>query len=290
MDLHLNDDWATSAVFSPSLARQQQHQAKEWSYIDQWLQAKYHPRPVPPFERNMDTLRALTALAAANEAADEERASQLEFKQNILSSYRPKRPDDKIIRIREGLNRDAGKALDSVASASVKLGADLGNVSQNREALLYLTKEECQIEHSILPEEQTLKTLVADIQEAEESLRKFHSEAYETPKDLPAKLAEWTRTIKILQQKSAEYKDRATSLQNAYRRNPPRYTIENLVELENEILELQDHVRSLNGQVKAYTLLPPDPKAAQRKIEEAKEELEMLKSQREELYQGLARS
>ncbi|KAK6527904.1 hypothetical protein TWF281_009168 [Arthrobotrys megalospora] len=290
MDLHLNDDWATSAVFSPSLARQQQHQAKEWSYVDQWLQAKYHPRPVPPFERNIDTLRALTALATANEAADEERASHLEFKQNILSSYRPKRPDDKVIRLREGLNRDASKALDSIAGASVRLGADFGAISQNREALLYLTKEECEVEHSILPEEQTLKTLIADIEQAEESLRKFQSEAYETPNDLPAKVAEWTRTIKILQQKSAEYKDRATSLQNAYRRNPPRYTVENLVELEGEVLELQDHVQSLNGQVKAYTLLPPDPKAAQRKIEEAKQELERLKSQREELYQGMARS
>ncbi|KAK6360725.1 hypothetical protein TWF730_006852 [Orbilia blumenaviensis] len=290
MELHLNDDWASSAVFSPSLARQQQHQAKEWSYVDQWLQAKYHPRPVPPFERNIDTLRALTAIATANEAADEERSSHLEFKQNILSSYRPKRPDDKIIRIREGLNRDASKALDSIAGASVRLGADFGGAAQNREALLYLTKEECEVEHSILPEEQTLKTLIADIQEAEESLRRFQSEAYETPKDLPAKLAEWTRTIKILQQKSAEYKDRATSLQNAYRRNPPRYTVENMVELESEVVELQGHVRNLNGQVKAYTLLPPDPRAAQRKIEEAQQELERLKSQREELYQGMARS
>ncbi|KAF3931673.1 hypothetical protein ABW19_dt0200089 [Dactylella cylindrospora] len=128
--IHLDDDWAGSAVFSPSVARQQLHQAKEWSYVDQWLQQKYHPRPVPPFERNTDTLRVLTALATANESADEERALRLEFKRNILSSYKPKRQDDKVSRIREGLNRDASKALDSMAGASVKLGVDSGSLQQ----------------------------------------------------------------------------------------------------------------------------------------------------------------
>ncbi|EPS35867.1 hypothetical protein H072_10680 [Dactylellina haptotyla CBS 200.50] len=290
MDLHLNDEWATSAVFSPSRALQQQHQAKEWSFVDQWLQQKYHPRSVPVFERNTETLKVLTALANANEAADEERALRLEFKQNILTNYKPKRPDDKVLRIREGLNRDAVKALDSIAGASVKLGVDSGSIPQAREALLYLTKEECEVEHAILPEEQVLKNLVSDIEEAEASLRKHQSDAYETPKDLPARLAEWTRTIKILQQKSAEYKDRAVSLQNAYRRNQPKYTVESLVELETEVLDFQGHVRSLNGQVKAYTLLPPDPKAAQRKIEEAKQDLENLRSRRDEVYQGMARA
>ncbi|KAK6359610.1 hypothetical protein TWF696_000758 [Orbilia brochopaga] len=289
--LHMvDDDWASSAVFSPSLARQQQHRAKEWSFVDQWLLQKYHPRPIPPFERNADTLRVLTALASANEAADEDRALRLEFKQNILSSYKPKRHDDKIARIREGLNRDASKALDSIAGASVKLGVDTGSIPQAREALLYLTKEECEVEQSILPEEQTLSILISDIDEAQAALHKYQSEEYEIPKDLPAKLAEWTRTIKILQQKSAEYKDRATSLQNAYRRNQPKYTIESLVELENDVLALQEHVRSLNGRTKAYTLLPPDSKAAQRKIEEARQQLEQLRSEREGLYQRLARA
>ncbi|KAF3908701.1 hypothetical protein AA313_de0209850 [Arthrobotrys entomopaga] len=288
----MDDDegWASSsALFSPSLARQQQHQAKEWSYVDRWLQQKYHPRPVPSFERNIDTLKVLTALASANEAADEDRALRLEFKQNILVNYKPKKPDDKVLRISEGLNRDASKALDSLAGALTKLGVDSGSISQARETLLYLTKEECDVEHTILPEEQVLKNLISDIEKAEASLRNYQSDAYETPKDLPAKLAEWTRTIKILQQKSAEYKDRVISLQNAYRRNQPKYTVEMLVELENEVLELQTHVRTLNGQVKAYTLLPPDPKAAQQKIEEAKRDLEKLKGDREVLYQGLAR-
>jgi len=63
-----------TAIFSPSVARAAASAAKDWSYVDSWLLAKFHGRGAPPsFERNADTLRALLALASANEAADESR-------------------------------------------------------------------------------------------------------------------------------------------------------------------------------------------------------------------------
>lgn len=67
-----NTDWAATALFSPSKARQQQALAKDWSFIDSWLTKKYSPKPVPKFERNDETLQALLGLAAFNEKADEE--------------------------------------------------------------------------------------------------------------------------------------------------------------------------------------------------------------------------
>jgi hypothetical protein len=60
-------------LFSPSKARQQRAQAQDWASVDSWLSTKYPGRSLPTFERNEDTLRALLALAAANERADEER-------------------------------------------------------------------------------------------------------------------------------------------------------------------------------------------------------------------------
>lgn len=63
----------SSALFSPSKARQQQALAQDWIFVDSWLSKKYHPKPVPPFERNEDTLQALMTLVAFNERADEER-------------------------------------------------------------------------------------------------------------------------------------------------------------------------------------------------------------------------
>merc|ERR1711939_855085 len=53
-----------SAIFSPSVARQQQAAAKDWNYIDNWLSSKFNGKTPPPFERNNDTLKALLALAA----------------------------------------------------------------------------------------------------------------------------------------------------------------------------------------------------------------------------------
>ncbi|KAK3941183.1 hypothetical protein QBC46DRAFT_286824 [Diplogelasinospora grovesii] len=64
-----------TAIFSPSVARAAASAAKDWSFVDSWLHSKFPGhRGVPPFERTPETLRALLALATANETADEERS------------------------------------------------------------------------------------------------------------------------------------------------------------------------------------------------------------------------
>src|SRR5687767_6517058 len=65
---------SNTAIFSPSIARLAASTARDWSYIDTWLASKLHSTSsLPPFERNPETLKALLALASANEQADEER-------------------------------------------------------------------------------------------------------------------------------------------------------------------------------------------------------------------------
>jgi HAUS augmin-like complex subunit 1 len=66
-------DLLPSAFFSPSKAKQQRAQAQDWQHVDTWLASKFQGRSIPQFERNEDTLKALLALVAANEKADEER-------------------------------------------------------------------------------------------------------------------------------------------------------------------------------------------------------------------------
>ena len=68
----MDDALSPDALFSPSKARQQRAQANDWQHVETWLSALYPNRPLPTFERNEDTLKALLALAAANECADEE--------------------------------------------------------------------------------------------------------------------------------------------------------------------------------------------------------------------------
>ena len=68
----MDEDW-TASHFSPSKARQQRAQALDWEHVNTWLEKRFAPKPVPTFERNEDTLRALLELAAFNENVNEER-------------------------------------------------------------------------------------------------------------------------------------------------------------------------------------------------------------------------
>ncbi|KAK8162939.1 hypothetical protein BKA80DRAFT_302228 [Phyllosticta citrichinensis] len=67
---HLSPD----ALFSPSKAAQQRAQAHDWQHVETWLSKLYPGQRLPAFERNEETLKALMAMAAANERADEEAA------------------------------------------------------------------------------------------------------------------------------------------------------------------------------------------------------------------------
>ena len=78
----------SAAIFSPSVARAAASAAKDWSYVDTWLQRKFPGRGPPPFERNADTLRVLLSLASANEAADEERALLARLEAETLEQLR----------------------------------------------------------------------------------------------------------------------------------------------------------------------------------------------------------
>ncbi|KAK4146614.1 uncharacterized protein C8A04DRAFT_34808 [Dichotomopilus funicola] len=76
------------AIFSPSVARAAASAAKEWSYVDSWLQAKFPTGDPPQFERNPDTLRALLSIASANEAADEEQTLLARLEAETLDQLR----------------------------------------------------------------------------------------------------------------------------------------------------------------------------------------------------------
>jgi HAUS augmin-like complex subunit 1 len=79
------DDLTAADLFSPSKARQQRAQAQDWAQIESWLSYKYHPRSVPQFERNDETLKILRELSTANELANEDRAIQQRLEREALA-------------------------------------------------------------------------------------------------------------------------------------------------------------------------------------------------------------
>ncbi|KAK6952679.1 hypothetical protein Daesc_004970 [Daldinia eschscholtzii] len=158
---HLNPSQA--AIFSPSVARAAASTAKDWSYIDTWLRSIYsnssgsssRSRP-PSFERNPETLKALLALAAANEAADDHREQLFRVEQAALDEIRAVEKDredrrqqqqqkqqqhqqnsekgegqeidpdilasDLLSALEANLTKDGAAALDAMASVAVELG------------------------------------------------------------------------------------------------------------------------------------------------------------------------
>ncbi|KAI0157053.1 hypothetical protein GGR52DRAFT_586861 [Hypoxylon sp. FL1284] len=113
-----------AAIFSPSVARAAASAAKDWSYVDGWLRARYGGgRGKPPaFERNPDTLRALLALAAASEAADEDRDRLARVEEAALSAARDAERERDETRIRQ---QQQGKESSEAAPDGDLLAADL---------------------------------------------------------------------------------------------------------------------------------------------------------------------
>jgi HAUS augmin-like complex subunit 1 len=130
-----------AAIFSPSVARAAASAAKDWSYVDTWLQRKFPGRGPPPFERNVDTLRALLALASANEAADEERALIARLEADTLQQLRaqeqPHNQDENdnntlqsareaiLTSLEAALTREGQTALTAMASLAVQTNTPL---------------------------------------------------------------------------------------------------------------------------------------------------------------------
>ena len=86
----MNSDLSPAAIFSPSQARQELTQVKEWGYVDGWLRLKLGGKSPPAFERTNDTLQALLALAAFNESADEERDLLVQVETRALRQLQSK--------------------------------------------------------------------------------------------------------------------------------------------------------------------------------------------------------
>jgi HAUS augmin-like complex subunit 1 len=79
------DNLTAADLFSPSKALQQRALTQDWLQIESWLSAKYPGRPIPSFERNEATLKALRELCIANERADEDRAVRIRLQSAALA-------------------------------------------------------------------------------------------------------------------------------------------------------------------------------------------------------------
>lgn len=279
---------------SPTKARQAAIQAKDWAYVNSWLDRQYAPKPVPRFERNEDTLRVLLTLAAANDAADEESALQNRAREEAVNAFKAQEEAERkdpheqqkneiLNEVEAWLDDKGSRDLDDLADSAAALGNTLNPTPEDlSQSIVELTAENFDAQAQMAKVETLHHYLRKELLRLQADLEDLKSDkAYEPPSDAQNLTAEWSRGTKTLATKLGEYQDRIASLE---RHQPRGSTIKDMMIEEEGVIRLQDEVMALEGRVKAFHNLPKDITGARIRYKELERELDQLTRQRDNMF------
>ncbi|OCK86203.1 hypothetical protein K432DRAFT_341819 [Lepidopterella palustris CBS 459.81] len=288
-------------LFSPSKARQQRAQAQDWAQIESWLRYKYAGRSIPTFERNEETLKALRALALANERADEERSLIERVEQDALKELQEtdiNPADAKILNtITSNLTPEGQRSLDALASTAIALETPNTDPETLAHTLIQHTTTASTLSNQ-LNHLQTLQSyLNTQLSSLRSDLQSLQSPAFTTPSSLPRQTTDWSRQTRLLRSKMREYEDKLATLP------PPTPSssitsikpsdlasaagLASLVEKERELVVLRERVEKLEEEVAQFRHLPTDKEAARKEVRKREVELDGLRRARDGLFEGL---
>ncbi|XRM40708.1 hypothetical protein ABZX51_004021 [Aspergillus tubingensis] len=281
-----------SPLLSPAKARQAAIQAKDWAYVNAWLSRQYAPNPVPSFERNEDTLRTLLALAAANDTADEEATVLHQAREQAVESFKAREENEErqkveiLDEVEHSLDDNGRRNLDDLAETTAVLGA-LGTSTRDLgQSIIELTVEEFDAQQQMSRVQALHEYLGRELATLREQLLDLKTnEVYETPVNLPALTAEWTRETKLLSAKAGEYQDRIASLQRNKCKGP---TLEEVIAEEQSVIRMLESTKTLVERVKKLHDLPSDIPGARAQYKELEQELDRLTQQRNTMSEKLA--
>ncbi|RJE27286.1 hypothetical protein PHISCL_00417 [Aspergillus sclerotialis] len=278
-----------SPLLSPAKARQQAIQAKDWAYVNSWLSRRYAPKPVPNFERNEDTLRTLLALAAANDAADEEATLLHHAREEAIREFKSRedtgdrKKEELLDEVEYYLDDIGARNLDDLAETTATLGTLTAESIDIGQSIIELTKEEFDTQDQVSRVETLRKYLDKKLALLREQLENLESDkVYEIPPDLPSLTAEWTRETKLLTAKIGEYQDRITSLERNKAKGP---TIEELIMEEENVIKLKETVKKLETRVRAFHDLPKNIEGARDQYKQLEWELDQFTRQRDSMFE-----
>ncbi|KAJ6021293.1 hypothetical protein N7540_006797 [Penicillium herquei] len=290
------DSFETSLA-SPTKARQAAIQAKDWAYVNSWLTRQYAPKPVPQFERNVDTLRVLLTLAAANDAADEEANIQHRAREEAMEAFKAQEEADRkdpherqkneiLDEVEMCLDDKGRRDLEDLAESAVVLGNTLNPEPEDlSQSIAELTVEDFDMKDQMAKVETLHQYLQKELSQLQADLKELKSDKiYDVPRETQVLTSEWTRGTKTLSAKVGEYQDRIASLE---RNRPQGPTIEQLMVEEEVIIRLRELTKSLEGRVRAFHDLPTDIAGARAQYRELERELGRLKRQRDTMFANL---
>ncbi|KAH8592244.1 hypothetical protein B0O99DRAFT_517871 [Bisporella sp. PMI_857] len=285
-----------TALFSPSLARAQQASQNDWSYIDSWLASLFASSKPPPFERTPETLKYLLALAAQNEAADEEAELLFLSQQNALEALQKEQeaePNAEILEQLEGsLSREGKTALDALAELSgavslplpeaEKLGRRMLDLHITSSNLVQAADRVAILDTHLNKELGNLNVLIEDLQSDT-----YHPSTTADGKDFVKETIDMQRKSKVLLAKLPELRERVASLSTNLGGGGSRITISDVKIEEEKFKEMLTTVRELENQVKSYHGLPQDTDLARLELEQVRVELRDLTRRRDTMFEGL---
>ncbi|KAF7585320.1 hypothetical protein BBP40_011243 [Aspergillus hancockii] len=280
-----------SPLLSPAKARQAAIQAKDWAYVNSWLSRQYAPNPVPSFERNEDTLRTLLALAAANDAADEEATVLHHAREHAIQGFKAREESEEkqkkeiLDELELCLDDNGRQDLDELAKSAAALGAVNIKTEHLGQSIIELTKEEFSVQEQIAKVDMLHDYLQRELARLRQQLEELKSNpAYEVPSNLPAMTAEWTRGTKLLTAKVGEYHDKIAALKRNRSKGP---TLEELVAEEEDVTKLMGTVQKLEHTLQLFHDLPKDLQGARAKYRELEGELDEIIQQRDFIFERL---
>ncbi|OJJ49191.1 hypothetical protein ASPZODRAFT_60533 [Penicilliopsis zonata CBS 506.65] len=280
-----------SPLLSPAKARRAAIQAKDWAYVTSWLSRQYAPNLPPDFERNEDTLRTLLALAAANDAADEEAMILHRAREEAVQAYKMREANEDsqkkeiLDEVQMCLGEKGRECLDDLAETTAILGALRPQRNEIGQAILELTREEFEVQSQVTKIEALRGYLERELADLRQQLKGLKSnKAYDVPSELPALTAEWSRSTKLLTAKLGEYQDKSAMLERNSTKGP---TIEELVLEEEDFIRLKDTVEKLEKRVRLFHCLPKNLTDARSEYQKLEREYRQLVQKRDTMFENL---
>ncbi|KAI7497205.1 hypothetical protein KC367_g6099 [Hortaea werneckii] len=276
-------DWTATALFSPSKARAQQAQAKDWASVDAWLGKKYGKR-IPTFERNEETLQALLTLATANEGADEQRSLIDKVEKQALHTSPKRTSEDEGLyqELLESLDPQATEYLDSLSGSFAALGAS--KILEAASKVCSLQDDQFTASEQIKRAEYQYNSLRQEQSQLRNTLHELQDEEFTAPTDLPRQTSEWARNAKHLRAKLAEYDERLSAIRNV---SGVSSLLENVSTKSREIQKQRMEFMEREVELSAFDSLPSDPRAARAELEEARANLRRLTARRDALFEDM---
>lgn len=280
-----------SAIFSPTLARQAIATTKDWNYVDSWLSKQFAPGSAPPFERSTETLKALLALAAVNEAADEEREllAKAEAKAlNELKQHEASKPYAELLgTLEDNLTKDGKASLDALAETATILNLPLANIEDMAQRIVDLHVTSFNIAQASQRVTILYDYLKSELALATKMLEELESEEYQACPIKTKQTSEYQRKAKLLATKLPELTERIASFANSDTMGPVKTSIQDIDAEEKKFRAVLATVKELEAQVKSYHGLPHDAELARLELERLREEFWKLTEERDGMFEGL---